>query len=251
TRVATILHCSPVTGMAMDVRAIAAGIREVAPDCLIIVDGIQYAAHGGVNIEAYDIDGYVISPYKVFSRHGYGLAWISGRLAALPHDTLIGAPDAPWEMGTRDAGAYATFSEVVRYFEWLGGRVSNARTPRGQIAAAGKAMAAHEGALTGLMLDGNASQRGLADMPGAAIIGGAENPARRGLVSVAFEGVESGDVVATLNARGIRTHIRKADHYSGNVLVPLGLESCVRISMCHYNTSEEVLTLLAAMEDIL
>ncbi len=251
TRVATILHGSPVTGMAMDVGAIATAIREVAPDCLIIVDGIQYAAHGGIDIEAYDIDGYVISPYKVFSRHGYGLAWISDRLAALPHDSLMGAPDAPWEMGTRDAGAYAAFSEVVRYFEWLGGRVSNAKTPRGQIEAAGKAMAAQEWALTELMLKGNAKQRGLVDMPGALIIGGAQNRARRGLVSAAFDGVDSGAVVAALNARGIRTHIRKADHYSGNVLEPLGLESCVRISMCHYNTSEEVLALLVALEDIL
>jgi len=251
TRIATILHSSPVTGMAMDVAAISAAIREVAPDCLIIVDGIQYAAHGGVDIEAYDIDGFVISPYKVFSRHGYGLAWISDRLAALPHDSLIGAPDAPWEMGTRDTGAYAAFSEVVRYFEWLGGRVSNADSKRGLIEAAGNAMAAQEWVLTELMLKGNASQCGLAEMPGAQIIGGASNPARRGLVSVAFEGVDTGAVVSALNECGIRTHIRKADHYSGNVLTPLGLESCVRISMCHYNTADEVLALLAALDDIL
>ena len=25
--------------------------------------------------DAYDIDGYVVSPYKVFSRHGFGVAW--------------------------------------------------------------------------------------------------------------------------------------------------------------------------------
>ncbi len=251
TRVATILHSSPVTGMAMDVAAIASAIRTVAPACLIIVDGIQYAAHGGVDIEAYGIDGYVISPYKVFSRHGYGLAWISDRLAALPHDSLIGAPGAPWDMGTRDAGAYAAFSEVVRYFEWLGGRVSNAASKRELIEAAGKAMAAQEWALTELMLKGNARQRGMAGMLGALIIGGADNSARRGLVSVAFKDMESGSVVAALNARGIRTHIRKADHYSGNVLTPLGLESCIRISLCHYNTADEVLALLAALDDIL
>ncbi len=251
TRIATILHGSPVTGMAMDVAGIAAAIRAVAPDCLIIVDGIQYAAHGGVDIAAYGIDGYVISPYKVFSRHGYGLAWISECLAALPHDSLIGAPDAPWEMGTRDAGAYATFSEVVSYYEWLGGRVSNADSKRGLIEAAGKAMAAQEWALTMLMLKGNAGQRGLADMQGVQIIGGVDNPARCGLVSVAFNGVDTAEIVAALNARGIRTHIRKADHYSGNVLDPLGLASCVRISMCHYNTEDEVLTLLAALDDIL
>ena len=41
TRVATIIHTSPVTGMSVDVKAIAACIRAVSPDCFIIVDGIQ------------------------------------------------------------------------------------------------------------------------------------------------------------------------------------------------------------------
>ena len=44
--VATIIHASPVTGMHVDVAAIAAEIRAVAPACFIIVDGIQHAAHG-------------------------------------------------------------------------------------------------------------------------------------------------------------------------------------------------------------
>ncbi|MBL4690305.1 MAG: aminotransferase class V-fold PLP-dependent enzyme, partial [Rhodospirillales bacterium] len=80
TRVATILHTSPVTGMAVDVAEIAKLIRDVSPDCYIIVDGIQHAAHGGLDVDSYGIDGYVISPYKVFSRHGYGIAWVSERL---------------------------------------------------------------------------------------------------------------------------------------------------------------------------
>ena len=64
TKVATILHTSPVTGMGMDVAAISKAIRAVAPDCFIIVDGIQHAAHGQIDIASYDVDGYVISPYK-------------------------------------------------------------------------------------------------------------------------------------------------------------------------------------------
>ncbi|MEO0752518.1 MAG: aminotransferase class V-fold PLP-dependent enzyme, partial [Pseudomonadota bacterium] len=125
TRLATILHGSPVTGMGMDVGAIAAAIRAVAPECFIIVDGIQHAAHGQVDLASYDVDGYAISPYKCFSRHGYGVAWISDRLTALPHEQLIDAPAEGWEFGTRDAGSYATMSDVVDYFEWLGEAVSN------------------------------------------------------------------------------------------------------------------------------
>ncbi|MBM3521067.1 MAG: aminotransferase class V-fold PLP-dependent enzyme, partial [Alphaproteobacteria bacterium] len=123
-RVATIIHTSPVTGRPVDVAAIAAVIRAAAPNCLIIVDGIQHASHGAVDVEALAIDGYAISPYKVFSRHGYGIGWASDRLTALVRETLAGAPVGTWELGTRDAGSYATFSDVVSYFDWLGSRLT-------------------------------------------------------------------------------------------------------------------------------
>jgi selenocysteine lyase/cysteine desulfurase len=250
TRVATILHTSPVTGMSVDVAAIAKAIRTTAPECIIIVDGIQHAAHGGLDIDAYGIDGYVISPYKVFSRHGYGIAWISDRLAAMPHDTLIGAPNAPWELGTRDAGSYATFTDVVGYFEWLGGRVSNAITPRDKILAAGHAIAAQEHALVDAMLRGVGGEKGLADMPEITVIGGLDNPHREGLVSIVVRGHASADIVTKLSDHGIRVHIRRADHYSSNILNPLGLDSCIRVSMCHYNTKQEVQAFLKAMQSI-
>ncbi|SFO90321.1 aminotransferase class V-fold PLP-dependent enzyme [Tranquillimonas alkanivorans] len=250
TRVATILHTSPVTGMGVDVAAIAAAIREVAPECYIIVDGIQHAAHGRLDLDALGVDGYVISPYKVFSRHGYGIAWLSDRLAALPHDGLMNAPGAPWELGTRDAGAYAAFSDVVAYFDWLGGRVSDHDDRRARIVAAGEAIHAQEKALTEAMLHGAGNLPGLASYEGVTILGGVENPRREGLVSFALAGRDAGDIVAALNKAGVRTHIRKADHYSGNILDPLGMQSCVRVSMCHYNTEAEVVRFLAAMRDI-
>lgn len=250
TRVATIVHTSPVTGMGVDVAVIAAEIRKVAPACFIIVDGIQHAAHGRIDLAQYGVDAYVISPYKVFSRHGYGLAWISDRFAALPHDSLIGGPEDTWEMGTRDTGAYATLSAVTAYFEWLGGEVCEATDRREKIVAAGAAMQTQERALTDAMIFGTGNLQGLADMPKVHLIGGAENEAREGLVSLYVDGVASIDVVTLLNAQGIRTHLRKDDHYSGNILTPLGLKSCVRVSMCHYNSPHEVAQFLAAMKTI-
>ena len=150
--VATILHTSPVTGMGVDVAAISAAIRAAAPDCVIIVDGIQHAAHGGLEVDSYQIDGYAISPYKVFSRHGYGFAWISDRLAQLPHNSLIGGPSDNWELGTRDTGSYATFSDVVDYFDWLGSKFTESGDRRERIVAAGRAIHAHEKHLTDAML---------------------------------------------------------------------------------------------------
>lgn len=248
--VATILHASPVTGMGMDVAAIARAIRSVSPDCFIIVDGIQHAAHGQLDIDSYGVDGYAISPYKVFSRHGYGVAWISDRLTALPHDQLIDAPAAGWEFGTRDTGAYATMSDVVDYFDWLGGQVSDATDRRARIEAAGRAIHSYETHLTNVMINGTGNLPGLRDMDHVTILAGAENPAREGLVSIVVRDIPSAEAVSRLNAQGIRTHTRKDDHYSGNVLRPLGLPDCIRVSLCHYNTEHEVTQFLAAMQDM-
>lgn len=250
TRVATILHTSPVTGMGVDVAAISAAMRAVSPECLIIVDGIQHAAHGHIDIAAYGIDGYAISPYKVFSRHGYGLAWISGRMGGLSHDALAGGPEENWELGTRDTGSYATFSDVVDYLEWLGSQFTDSTDRRARLGAAGTAIHAHEKSLTDAMLFGIGNLKGLADMEGVEIIGGTDNPRREGLVSVAVRHVPSDELVKRLSVQGIRVHIRKDDHYSGNILKPLNLSSCVRVSLCHYNTHQEVAQFLTAMQEI-
>jgi len=250
TRVATILHTSPVTGMGVDVAAVSKAIRAVAPECYIIVDGIQHAAHGRLDIDSYDIDGYAISPYKVFSRHGYGIAWISDRLSALPHDSLIGGPEGNWELGTRDTGAYATLADVVAYFDWLGGEVSDSTDRRERFEAAGAAIHEHEQSLTNAMLHGTGNLKGLADMEQVKIIGGINNPRREGLVACWVEGRDTAEIIKSLSDRGIRTHIRKADHYSGNILDPLGRPDCIRVSMCHYNTLGEVGAFLTAMREI-
>jgi selenocysteine lyase/cysteine desulfurase len=249
-RVATIIHTSPVTGMSVDVEAVAKVIRAVAPDCYIIVDGIQHASHGHIDLKACGVDGYVVSPYKVFSRHGYGVAWASDRLTELPREMLLNGPAENWEFGTRDTGAYASFTDVVDYFIWLGTHFTGSKDERTQVEAAAKAIHGQEKALTDAMLYGTGNLKGLAEMPGVTIIGGVENPAREGLVSLTLDSVPAADLVKALNNQGIRTHVRKADHYSGNVLTPLGLDTCVRVSMCHYNTQAEVAQFLTAMAEI-
>lgn len=249
-RVAVIVHTSPVTGMAVDIASIVKAIREKSPDAIVIIDGIQHASHGGIDVEACDVDGYVISPYKVFSRHGYGVAWVSERFASMPHDRLAGSAAENWELGTRDTGAYATFSDVVDYFDWLGANFTNSSDRRERIEAAGTAIHLQEKELTNAMLYGAGNLKGLADMDGLSIIGGLDNPLREGLVSLVSNKIDSAEIVARLEAAGIRVHIRKNDGYSGNVLGPLGHESCVRVSLCHYNTPQEVAQFLTAMSEI-
>ncbi len=253
TVVATLLHTSPVTGMSVDVEHCVKAIRAVAPACLIIVDGIQHAAHGGINLEKYNVDGYVISPYKMFSRHGYGVAWVSDALSSVPHNNLIDGPADNWEMGTRDSGAYATVSNVINYFEWLGEQAgAGVDADRySKFSAAAAAIMDHEKSLVNTMINGEGNLKGLADLENLTLIGGAVNPKREGLVSFSVSDIPSVDIVKELNNKGIRTHLRKADHYSGNILNPLQMDSCIRVSMCHYNSKEEVMEFLTVMNDLI
>lgn len=247
-RVATIVQTSPVTGMSVDVPAIAAAIREKAPGCFIVIDGIQHASHGGIDCAAYGADGYAVSPYKVFSRHGYGVGWASDRLTGCAKDQVQGGASANWELGTRDAGAYATFTDVVDYFDWLGSRFTDDMDRRVRIEAAAAAIHDHEAGLMTAMLNGTGNLRGLAEMPGVTVIGGTGTDGREGVVSLTLDGMAPGDLVQFLGDEGIRVHIRKDDHYCGNILHPLGLDACVRVSVCHYNTIAEVARFLSAME---
>ncbi|TCP43234.1 aminotransferase class V-fold PLP-dependent enzyme [Rhodovulum marinum] len=247
-RVATILHTSPVTGMAVDVGGVAAAIREVAPEALIVVDGIQHASHGAVDVAALGVDGYAVSPYKMFSRHGYGVAWASDRLTACAKDQLAGGPEDNWELGTRDAGAYATFSDVVAYLDWLGGRFDDSADRRVRLEAAGRAIKAHEAALTRALVGGTGNLPGLGGMAGVTLVGGDAVEGREGVVSFRLAGWASADLVEHLRQNGIRVHTRKADHYSGSVLRPLGMDDCVRLSICHYNTEAEVARFLSVMQ---
>lgn len=246
-RVASIVQTSPVTGISVDVADIAAEIRVIAPECFIIVDGIQHASHGQIDVASYGIDGFAISPYKVFSRHGYGIGWASDRLTSATKETVIGGADTNWELGTRDAGSYATFTDVIDYFDWLGSKLSDETGRRARIEAAGIAVHDQEAVLNSAMMHGTGNHRGLADMPCVTIIGGADNPNREGVISLTHAGIASGDLVTHLRAHGVRTHIRLNDHYCGNVLGPLGMDACIRVSFSHYNTLEEVAQFLEAM----
>ena len=248
-RLATIIQTSPVTGISVDVMGVAAAIREKSPECFIVVDGIQHASHGHIDLAAYGVDGYAVSPYKVFSRHGYGVGWASDRLTALPKEAIIGGSPVNWEFGTRDAGSYATFSDVVDYFVWLGGHFTMSGDRRARIESAAKAIHDHEQVIAHAMMHGAGNLRGLAELPGVIVIGGADSAGREGVVSLTLDHMESSDLVTFLNARGIRTHVRKDDHYCGNVLRPLGLKSCVRVSFSHYNTEQEVAQFLTAMNE--
>ena len=249
-RVVSIVHTSPVTGMTVDLEKITKEVRNVTPDCIIIVDGIQHSSHGAIDVQKYDIDGYVVSPYKMFSRHGYGVAWASDRLCALGKEQLVGGPFHNWELGTRDAGSYATFSDVVDYLDWLGSNFTNSESARERLEASSVAIKSHEQELVNLALHGSENLVGLIKNEQIEIIGDLASTSREGVVSFYLKNKPSSLIVEKLRQRKIRVHIRKDDHYCGNILRPLNQKDCIRFSICHYNSKAEVMEFLKAINEI-
>ena len=249
-RVVSIVHTSPVTGMTVDLEKITKEVRNVTPDCIIIVDGIQHSSHGAIDVQKYDIDGYVVSPYKMFSRHGYGVAWASDRLCALGKEQLVGGPFQNWELGTRDAGSYATFSDVVDYLDWLGSNFTNSESARERLEASSVAIKSHEQELVNLALHGSENLIGLIKNEQIEIIGDLASTSREGVVSFYLKNKSSSLIVEKLRQRKIRVHIRKDDHYCGNILRPLNQKDCIRFSICHYNSKAEVMEFLKAINEI-
>jgi cysteine desulfurase/selenocysteine lyase len=253
TRLATIIHTSMLTGFVADLPAITAAIRRVAPECYIIVDGIQHAPHGTMEVARYGADAYVFSPYKAYSRLSLGFAWVGDRVHGLPHEHMLGKDGADWELGSRDPGFYAAQSAVVDYYAWLGEHFlqdapSHASRDRAALVAAGTAaMARHEAALIGLLLHGDVRTPGLLSMPEVTLVGPATAQGREGIVSFNLRGMNSPNLVQALARRHIRVHARVTDGYSGHILGALGLQDCLRVSLAHYNTPEEVRACLRAV----
>ena len=117
---------------------------------------------------------------------------------------------------------------------------TNSNNRRDKFVAAGKAVHKHKKNLTDTIILDNSEIACLSQIKKVKIIGGLDNSARKDLVSIYVDDIPSIEIVKKINDQGIRTRLRKADHYSGNILHPLKQESCVRVSLCRYNSISEV-----------
>ena len=246
-----MIHSSNITGGVNDVKTIIQRARKIKPDLYVLVDGAQHGPHAVVDVEDLACDAYTLSSYKMFSKIGGSAAYLSARAACLPHDKLIGKSAETWDLGTREQAAYAGWSAVADYLCWLGGHTVDSGDRRALIAAGMTAANRHERALTHRLLHGTKATRGLLNIEGVAVYGETDDLTRReAVVSVRIKGMTSAEAVSALRARGIRIHNRVRDAYSKHTLDALDIEECLRVSLCHYNSLEEVDTFLAEVGDL-
>ena len=246
----TIIHSSNNLGTRNDVIKIVEKVRNVNSNMFIIIDGAQHASHGLIDVEAYGADAYIFVPYKTYAKLGISFAYVSDRLALLKHENLAGKPKDFWDLGTREVSAYACMSKVVDYMKWLGSHFTNNSDPRSQVVSGMEAIERHELDLINTLFFGNNDTKGLLDRQEVTIYGEKVNLDKREAI-VAFNLGEypTGDIVDYFETNGIRITNRISNYYSKHTLSELGIEECVRVSLCHYNTIEEINCFLKLLDN--
>jgi cysteine desulfurase family protein (TIGR01976 family) len=227
--------------------------RAHAAGALAFVDAVHFAPHGSIDVVALDADFLVCSVYKWFGPHLgalYGRAAVLDRLPAYKvrpaHDHV--------ETGTPSFESYAGTLAAVDYLRDLGRRYGSEADGAGsgdarrELVAAMGAIAGHERALAGRMLDG------LVAIPGLRVWGIAD-PARLAertpTFAVTLSGTSPADAAAELGRTGIFTW--DGDFYARGLIERLGLDErggVLRLGLVHYSTAAEVDRTLDALAKI-
>jgi len=255
TRLVTVTHTSNILGTINPVREIADAVH--AHGALLCVDGVAYAPHRAIDVQALDVDFYAFSFYKTYGPHHALLYGRRDLLIDLPSRSFdfIAEDDVPYKFQPGNVNYELSYGMLgmMDYLDELAGAengtgTSASRHGREAVEASFAMIAEHEQALSTRLLDF------LKDLPGVRVIGEetADKTVRVPIISFVVEGMESSDVVIRTDAHQVA--IRFGHFYSAGLIEHLGLdvnEGVVRVSMVHYNTLEEVDRLTAALQEIL
>ncbi len=266
TRLLALGYASNAVGTVNDV-AHAVKLAHAA-GAWVYVDAVHYAPHGPIDVQALDCDFLACSVYKFFGPH---LGALYGRyelLDELPAYKVRPAGDAPpdkFETGTQSFEAIAGATATVDYLAALGrsygipersgveGGESASSFPgftgrRRDLKASLAAIRAYERAL------GERLVAGLLQIPGLRIYGIVEPQRfdeRVPTVSFTMEGLAPHEIACRLDEANIFAW--NGNFYALAVTERLGLEAqggLLRLGLAHYNTAEEVDTLLGVLADL-
>ncbi|MEM6895849.1 MAG: cysteine desulfurase-like protein [Pseudomonadota bacterium] len=248
TRLVAVTHASNIFGTINPIPQMAKMVH--AAGAQISVDGVAYAPHRAIDVQALDVDFYGFSIYKVYGGH---FAALYGRYDALlaagsvNHD-FIPNDKLPQKMEPGNASHELAYScaGVLAYLEALAQAHGSNATGRPAVEAAFDLIAEHEEQLSTKFLDYLASRKDVT-------LYGEPSPdkaARVPTISFTLDGKSSRAVVEGTDATGIG--IRWGDFYSRRLIEALGLlpEGVIRVSAVHYNTEDEFDALIQHLETV-
>ncbi|MGF1570843.1 MAG: cysteine desulfurase-like protein [Nodosilinea sp.] len=253
TRLVAVTHVSNVLGTINPIRQIADRVH--AHGALICVDGVAYAPHRRVDVQALDVDFYAFSLYKVYGPHLALLYGKQAHLLALPgynhffiENTAIPYKFQPggssYEL-TYGLGAIPDYFQALAQHHWGDEPVP---VLAGRLDQAFSLIQAHEQGLSERLLTFLQAQ------PQVRIIGRPEADAARRVPTISFvvDGLDSDQIPPQIDRHQIG--IRYGHFYALRLIEDLGLlprGGVVRVSLVHYNTMAECDRLITHLEPLL
>ncbi|WP_321953470.1 aminotransferase class V-fold PLP-dependent enzyme [Burkholderia cenocepacia] len=244
TALLSVMAASNISGAKFDIETIVARAREKKPDLFIVVDAVQHAPHGVIDLERTPVDGINFAPYKFFGCRGSGMSWLSPRAAALPHHRLAAKENGVWELGSPAPAQFAVVSSIVDYVAWIGRYFTDSDDRRTLFVEGMHRIELHERALLAALLDG------LRAIDGVEVYWDHADLTQRDLiVGIGFAHLEPTQAVREYEKHGVIVYERVASSlYSGRMLKSFGLAGAVRISPLHCHAPDDIARFLAITE---
>ena len=238
----SVMAASNLTGVNMDLAAIVRKARAKKPGLHIISDAVQYAPHCAMNAEALELDGMNFAPYKFFGVRGCGFAWVSERVARLPHRKLILKDPEVFELGTSAPGNFLAAEEIIDYAAEIGQHYIGKASRREMYLEGMKRIHLHERALLHRMLEGTEEIPGLRHIPGVEVYCDAGELTTRDLIAaIGFAGKVPAECVEEYKKRGIIVCDRlNTSMYAKRIVEALGLTGAIRVSPLHCHGIEDI-----------
>ena len=242
TRLVALTAASNALGTVTPLAALIPAAHAVG--ALVYVDAVHHSAHRLLSLRHLGADLIAASAYKFFGPH---IGMLVGRRDLLesedPYKLVPTHDHGPerWETGTQSFEALAGVTAAVDYLASLGPGGDR----RSRLEAAFAAIRTHETALAERFL------AGIGEMPRVRLHG-ISDPARLtervSTFALEVEGIHPRVVAERLGEQGL--YVWDGDYYAVGVMERLGKapDGLVRVGFVHYNTTDEVDRVLAALD---
>ncbi len=250
TKWVAMTHASNVLGSVNPVAEVARRVHAVGGR--LCVDGVAYAPHRLVDVQASGADIYVFSFYKVFGPH-YAVLWGNRELLlSLPslNHHFIDPGELPYKLQPGNVNFELSWgcAGIADYLNDIGTSLGASGTRRQRMQSAFDAFTLHEDALAERLLSY------LHAKSNVRIIGHhkVHNGNRMPTISFVVAGRHSEIIVRHGDKFNIGIHF--GDFYARRLIEALGLQAqggVVRVSMAHYNTAEEIDRLIGCLDEVI
>ena len=255
TRLLTFPHASNVVAHINPVARITARAR--AAGVITVVDGVAWAPHGLPDVRELGADIYLFSLYKTYGPH-QGLmvvrAGLLERLGNEGHYFNAGEPSKRLVPAGPDHAQVAAARGIAEYFDALdahhgagpGGSTAAAAGPGARAARVRSLVRGAEVPLLATLLEYLGTRRDLR------VLGPSVPEQRAATVSFVTETIEPLEMVRSLARLGFMAG--NGNFYAVRVLEAMNVNpdrGAVRLSLLHYNSSEEVNGVIEALDQIL